>query len=161
MPIVFLDTPGDPFWEHVHELITRQLVPRGLVSASDTALYRVTDSCDEAVAEVTEFYSNYRSIRSVGDDLIIRLRRAPDDAELKVLNRDFAHLVESGTIRRTEPYSVEKRQDDQLDLDRYRPGMIKVELGSLRPEDVGRVLVKLTTAGYRIGIYSEDVWAFA
>ncbi|MEX0407152.1 FkbM family methyltransferase [Aquibium sp. LZ166] len=50
---------------------------------------------------------------------------------------------------------------DQLDLDRYRPGMIKVELGSLRPEDVGRVLVKLTTAGYRIGIYSEDVWAFA
>ncbi len=50
---------------------------------------------------------------------------------------------------------------DQLDLDRYRPGMIKVELGSLRPEDVGRVLVKLTTAGYQIGIYSEDVWAFA
>ena len=118
VPIVFLDTPGDPFWEHVHELITRQLVPRGLVSASDTALYRVTDSCDEAVAEVTEFYSNYRSIRSVGDDLIIRLRRAPDDAELKVLNRDFAHLVQSGAIRRTEPYSVEKRQHDQLDLDR-------------------------------------------
>ena len=56
--------------------------------------------------------------RSLAVPKIIRLRRAPDDAELKVLNRDFAHLVESGEIRRTEPYSVEKRQDDQLDLDR-------------------------------------------
>jgi hypothetical protein len=118
VPIVFLDTPGDPFWEHVHELITGQLVPRGLVSASDTALYRVTDSCDVAVEEITGFYSNYHSIRSVGSDLIVRLRRAPDDAELATLNREFAHLVQSGQIRRTEPYGVEKRQDDHLDLER-------------------------------------------
>ncbi len=53
-----------------------------------------------------------------GDDLIIRLRRAPDDEQLAVLNRDFAHLVKSGEIRRTEPYGVEKRQNDELDLDR-------------------------------------------
>jgi hypothetical protein len=118
VPIVFLDTPGDPFWEHVHELITGQLVPRGLVSASDTALYRVTDSCDVAVEEITSFYSNYHSIRNVGSDLIVRLRRAPDDAELATLNREFAHLVQSGQIRRTEPYGVEKRQDDHLDLER-------------------------------------------
>ncbi len=118
VPIVFLDTPGDPYWEHVHQFVTEQLVPRGLVSPSDTALYKVTDSCDEAVAEITDFYSNYHSIRSVGDDLIIRLRQAPDDAQLVVLNRDFSHLVKSGRIRRTEPYGVEKRQNDQLELDR-------------------------------------------
>ncbi len=118
VPIVFLDMPGDPFWEQVHELITGQLVPRGLVSASDTALYRVTDSCDEAVEEITNFYSNYHSIRSVGNDLIIRVRRSPNDTQLAELNREFAHLVESGEIRRTEPYGVEKRDGDQLDLDR-------------------------------------------
>lgn len=118
VPIVFLDTPGDPYWEHVHEFVTEQLVPRGLVSASDTALYRVTDSCETAVAEITDFYSNYQSIRSVGDDLIIRLRRAPSEAELARLNRDFSHLVKSGEIRRTDPYGIEKRQDDRLDLER-------------------------------------------
>ncbi len=118
VPIVFLDTPGDPYWEHVHDFVTRQLVPRGLVSASDTALYKITDSCDAAVAEITGFYSNYHSIRSVGDDLIIRVRRAPDDEQLAALNKDFAHLVRSGEIRRTEPFAVEKRQDDQLGLDR-------------------------------------------
>jgi len=118
VPIVFLDTPGDPYWEHVDAFVTEQLVPRGLVSAKDTALYRVTGSCDVAVDEITGFYSNYHSIRGIGDDLIIRLHRAPNDAQLADLNRDFAHLVKSGEIRRTAPYGVEKRQNDHIELDR-------------------------------------------
>jgi uncharacterized protein (TIGR00730 family) len=118
VPIVFLDTPGDPYWEHIDRFVKEQLVPRGLVSASDTALYRVTDSCDVAAEEITSFYSNYHSIRSVGDDLIIRLRHAPTDAQLAALNRDFSHLVKSGEIRRTEPYTVEKRQNDHVELAR-------------------------------------------
>jgi uncharacterized protein (TIGR00730 family) len=118
VPIVFLDTPGDPFWEQIHRIVTEQLVPRGLVSAADTALYKITDSCDDAVDEITRFYANFHSIRSVGDDLIIRLRKAPTDDQLDELNDRFAHLVRSGSIRRTEPYSVERRQDDHLEYDR-------------------------------------------
>jgi hypothetical protein len=118
VPIVFLDTPGDPYWEQVHAFVTDQLVTRGLVSPHDTALYKITDSCDEAAAEIIRFYANYHSIRSVGDDLIIRMRQAPDDDQLAELNLRFAHLVKHGEIRRTEPFSVERRQDDHVDLDR-------------------------------------------
>jgi uncharacterized protein (TIGR00730 family) len=118
VPIVFLDTPGDPFWESIHTIVTEQLVPRGLVAANDTALYKVTDSCDEAVREITHFYANFHSIRSIGDDLVVRIRTAPTDAQLAELNERFTHLVKSGTIRRTEPYAVEKRQSDHLDLAR-------------------------------------------
>ncbi|MEO6653635.1 MAG: TIGR00730 family Rossman fold protein [Ilumatobacteraceae bacterium] len=118
VPIVFLDTPGDPYWESVHRFVEDQLVTRGLVSAADTSLYKVTDSCDEATREITDFYSNYHSIRSIGDDLIIRLRHAPTDDQLATLNADFSHLVKSGEIRRTKPYGVEKRQDDHLELER-------------------------------------------
>ena len=50
---------------------------------------------------------------------------------------------------------------EQLDLKRYRPGMIKVEIGALSAQDIGNVLVKLKTAGYAVGLYAEDVWAFA
>jgi len=39
--------------------------------------------------------------------------------------------------------------------------MIKVEVGALSATDIGNVLVKLKTAGYRVGTYAEDVWAFA
>ncbi len=118
VPIVFLESPGDPFWHDVDEFVRSQLVRRGLVGAADTSLYRITDSCDVAVDEIERFYANYHSIRSVGNDLIVRLRQAPDDDQLAMLNRQFAHLVKSGEIRRTDPYSVEVRQDDHVDLAR-------------------------------------------
>ena len=50
---------------------------------------------------------------------------------------------------------------EQLDIERYRPGFIKVEVGALPAAEIGEVLVKLKTAGYQVGIYAEDVWAFA
>ena len=118
VPIVFLDTPGDMYWEGVHDFVQQHLVRRGLVSPTDTALYRITDSCDEAVDEITRFYANYHSIRSVGSELVIRLHQAPNDEQLAALNRQFPHLVKSGEIRRTEPLAVERRHDDHLELDR-------------------------------------------
>jgi len=118
VPIVFLDTPGDPYWEQVHAFIEEQLVSRGLVSPADTSLYKITDSCVGAVEEITRFYRNYHSIRNIGNDLVIRLHQAPTDQQLVDLNTNFGHLVKSGKIRRVEPYSVEKRQNDNLDLAR-------------------------------------------
>jgi uncharacterized protein (TIGR00730 family) len=118
VPIVFLDTPDDPFWERVDALVRGALIPRGLVSAHDTALYKVTDSVDAAVGEITRFYSNYHSIRSVGDDLIVRMHRPPSDAQLAELNERFGHLTKHGPIRRAEPYAVEVRQNDALELAR-------------------------------------------
>ncbi len=50
---------------------------------------------------------------------------------------------------------------DQLDLARYRPGMIKIEVGALPAAEIGQVVVKLKTAGYQVGFQAEDVWAFA
>lgn len=118
VPIVLLDTPGDRYWEMVHEFVDHQLISRGFVSASDTGLYRITDSCDEAVAEIDRFYANYDSIRYVGDDLVIRLRHEPTDDQLALLSERFGHLVAEGRIRRVAPFSVERRQDDKLDLHR-------------------------------------------
>src|SRR3954453_591047 len=51
VPIVFLDTPGDPYWERVAEFVNTQLVARGLVAAADTKLYEVVDTCEAAVDE--------------------------------------------------------------------------------------------------------------
>tara|TARA_R110000751_G_scaffold95381_1_gene186271 strand:+ start:11054 stop:11848 length:795 start_codon:yes stop_codon:yes gene_type:complete len=50
---------------------------------------------------------------------------------------------------------------EQLDLQRWHPAMIKIEIGSLTAEDVGNTLLKLKRAKYRIGLNAEDVWAFA
>src|SRR4030095_12020205 len=52
--------------------IAGTLVERGLIDNEDTSLFRIVDSLDEAVAEITGFYRVYHSSRIVGDDLVFR-----------------------------------------------------------------------------------------
>ncbi len=118
VPIVLLDSPGDPFWEGVDTFVREQLIARGLVSANDVDLYTITNDCDEAARIIESFYANYDSIRFVGDHLVIRLRQGPTDAQLAELNDQFGHLAASGTIERAEPFKIERRDDDKLDLER-------------------------------------------
>ncbi len=117
-PIVLLDAPGDPYWEQVEGFVRDQLIARGLASPEDTGLYTITHSCDEACRVIEHFYSNYHSIRFVGDRLVIRLQRGPDDTQLADLNERFAHLMTSGSIERIDPTRAERRDDDHLGLDR-------------------------------------------
>ena len=118
VPIVLLDTPGDPYWEAVDRFIREQLVPRRMVDGHDTGLYLVTESCARAADEVTGFYRNFHSIRTVGDTLVIRLRRRPAPETLEQLSERFADLLRSGRLRAIDPFRVEVRDDDNLDLER-------------------------------------------
>jgi len=132
VPIVFLDTPGDPYWETVDELIRHQLVARGLVAEADTNLYLITDDNERAVREIIGFYRNYDSLRYVGKELVIRLRHAPTEVQLAALNRGFGHLCETGVIRSVDPFDQEKRENDLLDLPRIAFVFAKHGYGDLR-----------------------------
>ncbi len=88
------------------------------MSSNDVDLYTITSSCDEAARIIGDFYANYDSLRFVGDQLVVRMRQGPDDAQLGELNDRFGHLVSSGRIDRAEPFRIERRDDDKVDLDR-------------------------------------------
>ncbi len=118
VPVVLLDAPGDPYWEQVDQFVREQLIERGLVSPGDTGLYQITDSCEQACALIEEFYVNYRSLRFVGDLMVLRVRQGPTDEQLVLLNEHFGHLCATGAIERIEPTRVERRDDDHLELDR-------------------------------------------
>ena len=132
VPIVFLDTPGDPYWETVDEFIRQQLVARGLVSAADTNLYLITDDGEAAVREIIGFYRNYDSLRYVGDQLVMRLRAKPTIDQLAALNREFGHLCKAGVIEAAEPFEPERRENDRLDLHRISFAFAKHGYGDLR-----------------------------
>jgi uncharacterized protein (TIGR00730 family) len=117
-PIVFLDTPGDPFWELLHEFISSQLVHRNLISAHDLALYRITDDCAIAVNEIVGFYRNYHSLRFFGDLLHVRMQRGPSPAQLASLNTTFADLCATGSIATSGPHPAEIADADELSLPR-------------------------------------------
>ncbi|HNJ97984.1 MAG TPA: TIGR00730 family Rossman fold protein [Ilumatobacteraceae bacterium] len=132
VPIVLLDTPGDPYWETVDSFIREQLVARGLVAAEDTNLYLITEDCQQAVAEITGFYRNYDSLRYVGDTLVVRLRQAPTDHQLAGLNERFGHLCTSGHIHRADAFEPERKEHDRLDLQRIAFTFAKHGYGELR-----------------------------
>ena len=130
VPIVLLDEPGDPYWGEVDALM-QSLIRRGLVSAEDTSLYTITDSCEEACRIIDQFYANYDSIRFVGDQLIMRMRQAPNDVQLVHLNERFGHLIERGEITRTGPFKAEIRDNDHVELERISFEFTKHGYGDL------------------------------
>jgi uncharacterized protein (TIGR00730 family) len=132
VPIVFLDIPGDPYWEQLAQWMSDELITRMLVNPADLSLFKLTDSCEEAVSEITGFYSNFDSMRYLGDTLIVRLRRSPDDSQLATLNADFSSLCATGAIERASISSVELREGDRLDLQRLSLHFAKHGYGELR-----------------------------
>ena len=98
LPVVFLDAPGGSYWRDWQEYLHSHLLARRLISEDDLALFKVTDDVDEAVAEVTGFYSNYHSSRYVREWLVIRVREAPDAGELAALNLEFGDILAGGAI---------------------------------------------------------------
>jgi uncharacterized protein (TIGR00730 family) len=116
-PIVLLDTPGGRYWRRLEDWISEQVAAAGLISSADRALYHITDSVDDAIAEIEGFYRNYHSMRYVGDRTVIRLQSAPTDDELARLSADFADVV-SGRIERTKPFPPEITGHDNVELPR-------------------------------------------
>ena len=108
MPIVFVDSPGSNYWAAWQEYVEKQLLARGLISRNDLRLYKITSSVDEAVHEVRHFYSNYHSLRYVRDELVMRLRRAPNEAQLAEITRSFSDLLAGGAFRVSGPLPVER-----------------------------------------------------
>lgn len=118
VPIVFLEVPGQPFWTPIMDVMERQLLGEGLISAHDTDLYTVTDDVDTAVRTITDFYSNYHSIRFVSDVMYIRMQRALGTAALTDLIAAHGHLCADGNIEAVEASAAERRDDDHVDMPR-------------------------------------------
>ena len=98
LPVVYVDQPGGSYWKDWDAYVRKHLHARGLIGEDDLELYTVTDDVDEAVRQVTNFYSNYHSSRYVKDLLVMRVRKAPDPEQLAALNEDFASIVSEGKI---------------------------------------------------------------
>lgn len=98
LPVVCVDRSGGDYWRTWDGYVRGVLVARGLISPADVSLYRVTDSVETAIAEITRFYRNYHSSRYVGDRLVIRLQHAPTGSELNRLNEEFRDILVDGAL---------------------------------------------------------------
>ncbi len=131
-PIVFYESPETNYWEDWLEYVDRRLFDTGLVSEADRRLFIITKDEDKALDEFSNFYRNYHSSRSVGDLLVIRVKKGPSPSELKSINRDFGKICHSGKIEAIPITSAEKGEKDGLELDRLALRFDRVSHGELR-----------------------------
>lgn len=109
MPIVFVNHPGSDFWKAWQHYVEDHLLKGGLISDHDLHLYKITDSVEQAVDEVTRFYSNYHSIRYARDEIVFRLQRRPSPEAMREINAKFSDIKVKGEFRLLEePLPVER-----------------------------------------------------
>jgi len=97
-PVVLVDEPGGTYWKTWRRFLEENLLQKGMISADDLSLFLITSSVEDAVREIQGFYRVFHSMRYVGRDLAIRIRRPLSTDALADLNRDFRDLLVEGTI---------------------------------------------------------------
>src|SRR5690606_39237156 len=131
MPIVLLDEPGGSFWTGLKTFVDEHLVPAGVISANDLDRVLITDSVEDAVADITGFWRNYDSLRWVGDRLVLRLVHEPSDAEIDDLNDRFGDMCAEGRIERSGALETEIADGVVVELPRLVLNLRQRAVGSL------------------------------
>jgi uncharacterized protein (TIGR00730 family) len=131
-PIVMVDEPGGDYWARWQDFIRGVLVERGLISPEDLSIYRITASVEEAVEEVLGFYRVYHSMRYVGPDLVLRLRRPLSPALLQRIRDTFGDILSGGTFEQGKALPAEANDVQAAGLPRLRFRFDRRGLGRLR-----------------------------
>ncbi len=141
-PIVMVDAPGGSYWKTFEQFIREHLFRLGLISEEDFSLFKITDSVDEAVAEVLHFYRVFHSYRHVKGKMVIRLNRNIHEQALAQLNEDFADLLVGGKIKQCAALQEERNERSIIDLPRLvfrakrsRPGRIRELINAINSCD--------------------------
>ena len=118
LPLVLLDQPHGTYWKTWHRYVQEHPLRRGLISPEDLALYKLTDNCDEAAREITNYYRVYHSARYVKDLLVVRLSRPLSPEVVAALGAEFTDIIETGTIEPCTAFPVERDDLRTLHLPR-------------------------------------------
>ena len=146
IPIVCVEGANGTFWKGFDRFVREELQARGFVSPEDENLYTICASPQEAVDHILRFYHMYHSSRYVKDDLVIRLKRPLNDAQVATLNQEFRVLVKSGTMVQRGPFDTE---DDALELPRLVFHHTRSKFGLLR-----KLINRINTLGAADGTAS-------
>ncbi|MCI0459557.1 MAG: LOG family protein [Gemmataceae bacterium] len=131
-PIVMVDEPGGDYWRRWMEFVEGVLLARGLISAQDLALFKITDSVDEAVLEILQFYRVYHSMRFVRDELVLRLQKPLSEELLERIRNEFPDILVSGTFVQSGALPAESGDAHVAELPRLRFHFDRKNLGRLR-----------------------------
>lgn len=131
MPIVMCERPGGTYWPQWRAYVAAELLRTGMINEQDMNLFFITDDVDKGIADIVQFYRVFHSSRYVGDDLVLRLRRAISDETLQRINDEFAaDILVKGRIEQCPLLPAEN--GEYPDMPRLKLCFDKFSFGRLR-----------------------------
>ncbi len=130
IPIVLVEQPGGTYWLQWRAYVAAELLRNGMINEEDMHLFRITDDVDVAAREVVGFYRVYHSMRYVGDDLVLRLKRPVSTVTLQRLNDEYHGILAEGCFEQIPPLPAEN--GELPDLPRIKLRFDRKSLGRLR-----------------------------
>ena len=118
VPIIFMDTPGGKFWTDWKRYVDDHLLSNGLIDRDDMALFRITDSIEDAVEEVRRFYRVYHSARTIRNRLVVRTQFPVSDRDIAEISAQFSDILKGKPVARRQPYDEEYDEPTLLELPR-------------------------------------------
>jgi len=112
LPIVFVDEPGGSYWNTWVHFLSDHLLEAGLVSEDDFDFFKITDSVEDAVEEILQFYRNFQSYRWVGKTFVLRMLHRLTPESLKDLNAEFEDIILKGVIEQGEALPEEANEPE-------------------------------------------------
>jgi uncharacterized protein (TIGR00730 family) len=131
-PVVMVDEPGGTYWNRWRQFVEDELLARGYISPNDLSLFKITDSVDEAVREVTTFYRVYHSMRYVKGDLVLRLQSPLPDRVLDQVRWEFKDMAAGGTFEQVAALPAEANEPALAELPRLKFRFDRHSQGRLR-----------------------------
>jgi len=107
VPIVFLDVAKGTYWKTWDRYVREHILRLGLISQEDLSLYKITDSIDEAVREITGFYRVFHSARTIRRRFVVRVQHEIGSEVLTTLAEEFADILGGKPIVQRGPYEEE------------------------------------------------------
>ncbi len=132
IPLVLLDSPEGSYWRDLGVFFEKQLLNNGMVSPEDVNLYKITNSVDEAIQEMLQFYRNYHSLRYVRDRLVFRLQKELTEESLELIRQQFSDILVDGTFEQSAALPDEIGEPDLAHLPRLVFHFNRRALGRLR-----------------------------
>lgn len=132
IPVIFLEPKQSGYWEDLAKFLRKNLVRTGKVSPEDLTIFKICHTADEACREIFTFYSNFHSLRYVGEDLVMRLQEEPKESTLAHLNAHFKDILVKGEFKKTGALPPELNQPDLAHLPRIMFKFNRINNGRLR-----------------------------
>jgi uncharacterized protein (TIGR00730 family) len=114
VPMVLLETGPRPYWRRLDSVVRETMAAEGLIDEEDQAFYRIVDSVEDAVRELTGFYRVFHSERIVGQDLVFRLQHPLRDADIAEIQRRFEDILKGRVDQVPGPVPQEANEFPEL-----------------------------------------------